>query len=245
MIVFMTLGLTASSRAKDLATFVDQNGQSQLKTAFNWFNGKISQVAKFSLRVCKINTRGQKCVGWSFNYSMSTLWKKQMEDSNIGPILNWKESGQRPFGASACESSPATRHYWNLWDSLIIKDGVLFRNFHLKDNSGSHQQFLVPQTMRSEIMQEMHKSLLSGHLGKKKTPEKTWQRFYWCGIWEEVSNWVAKCHSCGAIKLLGKTPKAPLGSMPIDGPMDRLSIDIMSPLPESDKGSEINTYIEC
>ena len=94
--------------------------------------------------------------------------------------------------------------------------------------------------MREEIMHEMHGSPLSGHLGKKKTREKLLQRFYWFGVREDTNAWVAKCHSCGAIKPPGKTPRAPLGVMPVGGPLDRLSTDIMGPLPESERG---NKYI--
>ena len=36
-------------------------------------------------------------------------------------------------------------------------------------------------------MYQMHNSLISGHLGKKKTREKTLQRFYWFGLREDMN----------------------------------------------------------
>ena len=57
-------------------------------------------------------------VGWSLSLSPAVLHKRQLDAPDIGPILGWKESGQRPFDPEVCASSPATRHYWNCWDLL-------------------------------------------------------------------------------------------------------------------------------
>ena len=51
-------------------------------------------------------------VGWSLSLNPVVLHQKQLDDPDIGPVLEWKESGQRPFGPEVCASSPATRHYW-------------------------------------------------------------------------------------------------------------------------------------
>jgi hypothetical protein len=39
--------------------------------------------------------------------------------------------------------------------------------------------FGTPQKLKNEILHQMHNSVLSGHLGKKKTKEKLSQRFFW------------------------------------------------------------------
>jgi hypothetical protein len=40
------------------------------------------------------------------------------------PLRSWKNK------------SPATRHYWHLWDAIEIREGLLFKKFHRKDNIG-------------------------------------------------------------------------------------------------------------
>ena len=164
----------------------------------------------------------------------------QLQDTDIAPILKWQEAGSRPFGAKVCESSPATRHYWNLWDSLEVRDGVLFRRFIKRDCSGTYLQFLVPAKLRSEILHQMHHAIFSGHLGKKKTREKTLQHFYWYGLREDTNNWVQGCDICGAVKTPPKSLRAPLGAMPVGAPMDRLGTDFLGPLPLTPRG---NRYI--
>ena len=83
--------------------------------------------------------------------------------------------------------SPATRHYWIIWDSLRLQDGILMKKFLKQDGTGEYQQFMVPRSMRREIQHQMHDSLISGHLGCKKTKQKILQRFYWYSLKDDVN----------------------------------------------------------
>lgn len=175
---------------------------------------------------------------WALPYTMSKLRVKQLDDPDIKPVLQWKESGTRPLSQTVGKASPATRHYWNLWNTLEIRDGVLFHKFQKKDGTGEYVQFLVPRAIRDEILHQMHDSILSGHLGRKKTKDKILQRFYWFGLKEDVYNYIARCHPCGEIKQPPKSMKAPLGSMMVGAPLDRLSTDVLGPLPETERGNK-------
>ena len=44
-------------------------------------------------------------------------------------------------------------------DQLVVREGVLYREYEEEGGSGSHQ----------EILQDMHGGVLGGHLGAKKT----------------------------------------------------------------------------
>ena len=187
-------------------------------------------------RCCRVTRNSGVC--WALPYSLTVLQKRQLQDSDIGPILRWKQNDEKPFGSPICAASPATRHYWCNWDRLEIRNGVLFREFHRRDATGCYLQFLVPRTLREEIIKQMHNCVLSGHLGAKKTREKLLQKFYWFGVREDVNNWVFCCDECGATKAPNKKPKAPLGSMPVGAPLDRLSTDVLGPLPESNRGNK-------
>ena len=157
-------------------------------------------------------------IGWSLSLNPAVLHQKQLDDPDIGPVLEWKESGQRPFGQEVCASSPATRHYWNCWDLLQIQDGMLMRCFMRCDATGDHMQFIVPRSLHNEILYHIHDSLLGGHLGQKKTREKVLQRFYWSSIREDCNNWVSKCDECAKVKHPPRKPHAPLGEMPVGAP---------------------------
>ena len=63
------------------------------------------------------------------SHTPAELHKKQLDDPDIGQVLKWKESGNRPFGPEVCSASAATRHCWNYWDMLQIENGSLMRHF--------------------------------------------------------------------------------------------------------------------
>ena len=52
-----------------------------------------------------LSKRTKAQVGWSLSLSPAVLCKKQLDGPDIGPILRWKKSSQRPFGPEVCASS--------------------------------------------------------------------------------------------------------------------------------------------
>ena len=176
-------------------------------------------------------------VGWGLSLNPAVLHKKQLEDPDIGPILKWKESSQRPFGLQVCASSPVTRHYWNCWALLQIQDGMLMCHFIRWDTMGDHLQFIVPRSLHNRVLHLVHDSLLGGHLGQKETRQKALQRFYWCGIREDCNNWVVKCDECAKVKHPLECPMHSWGDVSWC-PFDRLSTDILGPFPESTQGNK-------
>ena len=75
---------------------------------------------------------------------MSELRSKQLKDTDIAPLIKWKEDRKRPIGKEVSSSSPATCHYWLYLDALFLTDGVLFRKFMKRDGTGNFVQFIVP-----------------------------------------------------------------------------------------------------
>ncbi|CAC5368135.1 unnamed protein product [Mytilus coruscus] len=86
----------------------------------------------------------------------------------------------------------------------------------------------------------MHNSILSGHLGKKKTKAKLSQRYFWYEMREDIDIWISQCDICGANKPPHKSSRAPLGTMPVGAPLDRLTTDFLGPLPTT---SRCNKFI--
>ncbi|GBM11198.1 Retrovirus-related Pol polyprotein from transposon 297 [Araneus ventricosus] len=67
-------------------------------------------------------------------WSSSEVQKAQLEDPAIRPILERKlNSKDRPSWQEIAPESPATKRYWALWDSLHLKDGVLYRKWESDD----------------------------------------------------------------------------------------------------------------
>ena len=182
----------------------------------------------------------QSVVSWFQGRSALDLAKVQDEDPDIGPILRGKLSNTKPSSQEMTVRSPAARHYWIIWDSLVLQDGLLCKRYTKKDGTGQYLQFVVPSVMKKEVLYQMHDSLVSGHMGTKKTKEKTLQRFYWYALKEDISLYVQRCDTCAADKKPQKIPRAPMGSLQAGAPGDCIATDYIGPLPVTDRG---NRYI--
>lgn len=168
------------------------------------------------------------------------MQKLQKEDPDIRSILDAKIAGKRPSGQEMVTRSPAARHYWVLWDSLVISDGILFKKFLKRGGKGEFLQFIVPSSVKKEVLYQMHDSLVSGHLGCKKTKEKIIQRYYRYALKDDIGLYIQRCDICAADKNPAKIPRAPMGSLRTGAPGDCVATDYLGPLPVTDRG---NRYI--
>ena len=122
----------------------------------------------------------------------------------------------------------------------MLQDGLLCKQFEKKDGTGQYLWFIVPSAMKKEVLYKMHDSLVSGHMGCKKTKEKTMQHYYWYALKEDVGLYVQRCDTCSADKKPQKVPTAPMGSLQVGAPGDCVATDYLGPLPVTDRG---NRYI--
>ena len=200
----------------------------------------VKMVLNCSVKTRKQTNEEEGWTPWNGGYSRDQLCKLQEIDPDLGPLLKWKRDDVRPCPTEVEKTSAATRHYWHLWESIRIEDGLLFKQFHKRDGLGDYIQFLVPCEMKEEVLKNMHNSVMSGHLGKNKTKEKLVQRFYWYEMKEDIRIWISQCDICAANKPPQKSSRAPLGKMPVGGPIDRLATDLIGPLPITPRN---NRYI--
>ncbi|GBM09506.1 hypothetical protein AVEN_250170-1 [Araneus ventricosus] len=103
-------------------------------------------------------------------WSSCEIQKAQLEDPAIKPILEKKlNSAERPSWQEIAPESPATKRYWALWDSLHLKDGVLYRKWESDDGNSYRWQLILPKGGITEVLRETHDSASGGHFGVMKT----------------------------------------------------------------------------
>ena len=98
----------------------------------------------------------------------SEIRQLQLQDATIGPLLLAKEADQRPSQHTASSQSPAYRKLVQLWDQLIVTNGLLWRMFEDAEGGSFHPQLVVPRALRDNILQELHSGAAGGHLGSEK-----------------------------------------------------------------------------
>eukprot|EP00731_Ephydatia_muelleri_P003232 Em0001g3232a len=122
------------------------------------------------------------------------------------------------------------------WSKFFLEDGVLCRQ--AKSVKNPKTQTVIPKSLRALVFELLHSK--SGHLGVHKTLEKVKERFFWPGYEQDIREAVKKCEACQRRNTPVPVPQAPLGTIKSEYPFQRLSWDIMGPLPATSCG---NKYI--
>ncbi|KAJ8019320.1 hypothetical protein HOLleu_42137 [Holothuria leucospilota] len=63
------------------------------------------------------------------SWTSEELIAHQGDDPDLLPIIQGKAGQEKPPWESVSGGSKVLRHYWSQWDSLVLKDGLLFRRF--------------------------------------------------------------------------------------------------------------------
>ena len=167
--------------------------------------------------------------------------RAQRQDADIKHVLKWKENQDvKPEWKEISALSSAVKAYWVNWDLLTVRDGILVKRWESEDGSEVTWKTVLPRTLRPEVLTELHNSPTGGHLGVNKLLHKVQQRYYWVGLADDVRSWVRKCNTCAQTKNPPKKPLAPLQQYAVGAPLERVAMDIMGPLPKTDRG---NVYI--
>ena len=111
----------------------------------------------------------------------------------------------------------------------------MYRNF-TKGNKLT-LQLVIPESFREKVLRLAHETLMSGHLGIRKTMDRVLTEFFWPGVCGDVSRFCKSCAIRQRIIQKGRVTKVPLGKLPlIDTPFKRVAVDTVGPLePRSER----------
>ena len=180
----------------------------------------------------------QKSSTWAFGLSTEALTKAQIIDPVLEKVHEWVSAGSRPTREEAASLSPAQRCLWLNWESLRLVEGVMYYFWEgIKLRETTPLKLLVPAALKGEILHHCHNTLFAAHLGVRKTYERVRQRFYWYGMRSDIRQHIATCEACGKSKRAYRTYRAALADFRVGAPLDRVALDLMGPLPVTEKGN--------
>ena len=172
------------------------------------------------------------------NVGAQDIAKAQEMDSDIGHVMQWMKSGKgRPRWSEVATLSEVTKNCWAQWDSLCLRNNVLCRKWESSDGAITRLQMVLPKALREEVLIQLHNHPTGGHFGVKKTLEKVKEKFYWPHCRKDVTLWCSTCSECSSRKGPVTRQKARLGKYVVGAPLERVAIDVMSPLVRSTKGN--------
>ena len=127
----------------------------------------------------------------------------------------------------------------------MVRDGILYRDFVHADGSRKWLQVIVPAALRMELVRVAHDCPTGGHFGQRRTADQVQRRAYWPSWRQAVERCCRECEVCARVHR-GRPPRqGPLQPLDVNGPMDRLHIDLCGPFPRSDGKVYILTCVDA
>ncbi|GFW56443.1 retrovirus-related Pol polyprotein from transposon 412 [Trichonephila clavipes] len=120
-----------------------------------------------------------------------------MADPDKTPYEFMESSSNKPSWQDISHS-PTTKQYWALWNSLHLRNGVLYRKFESEDGKTFRWQLVLPRSRIPEVLKELHGSPTGGHFGVMKTLHRVRERFFWGKVRADVEQWCKSCDACSA-----------------------------------------------
>ena len=118
---------------------------------------------------------------------------------------------------------------------FIVVNGLLYKR-NKKEPTRPFK--VVKHNEIKTILYNLHSDPLAGHFGIDETFRRTALRYYWPQMFEDIRTYVQSCEEC---QRRGKpTRTEPLHPIKVGQPFDRIGMDIVGPLPTTERG---NKYI--
>ena len=160
------------------------------------------------------------------------------DDSTLGTVRSWLQSGSVPPWSACAGLSPELR-CWRLQlrNLSVDTEGRLWRR---RAPPSEASQLVVPIRERWDLIRRFHDSLFAGHLGVTCTVFRLQNRVYWPGIRGDVRTYIASCTIC----LAWKSPcprRAPMGHR-----WDRVAMDLLDMSVTTTKGNRyVLVMVDC
>ncbi|GFW01229.1 retrovirus-related Pol polyprotein from transposon 412 [Trichonephila clavipes] len=172
-------------------------------------------------------------------WSDEKVREDQMADPDIKPLIEFMESSSnKPSWQDISAYSPTTKQYWALWNSLHLRNGVLYRKFESEDGKTFRWQLVLPRSRIPEVLKELHGSPTGGHFGVMKTLHRVRERFFWGKVRADVEQWCKSCDACSARKGPKIRSRGKLHRYNVGAPFERIAFDILGPLPRTASGNK-------
>ena len=159
------------------------------------------------------------------------IWAAQSKDDGLSSIISQVVSGGEPDPTNIRQHTEEARILLAQWASLVVRDGILYRRFHLPDGTTQYLQVVLPARLRKAYIEQLHAEL--GHFGQAKTCAVVARRVYFPG-WRSYTNLVARnCAVCN-LHQRGRQPlrQTTLKPMREFRPMAVIHADQIGPLLE-------------
>ena len=184
-------------------------------------------------------TMGHPGNWWLPAMTPTELREAQQADPHVGRVCALLANDIRPPAHITQGATAETRSLLAQWPAVKMRDGLLVRELDVeRPYPHTRVQIVAPHSWRKRIFQALHASPQACHLGGERTYQQVRERFYWPGCSSAIRRWCHKCLVCARAKPGPGKGRAPLHQDTVSAPMERVAVDILGPLPETEEGYE-------
>ena len=183
-----------------------------------------------------VNEINQKQSDFIFPWTKESMKNAQRADSVISTVIYWVEQGSKPEWKDVSHLGKEVKSYLASWKNLTIEDGVLYRKCIENDSNESKHQLVIPVVYKQKLLFHYHDVKTGGHLGFSKMYSKIQAKYFWSEMKEDIILYVKTCLACQKKKSPPKSYCAPLQKYVVGVGFERIALDIMGPLIESNEG---------
>ena len=245
--------IMTAQRSNTRTQFLDKQNPSRStgsNTAQTWFGNGLQNAISNRFHVFAVQTRGQALPkppasrSWVTEspIDLKTIQAAQMQDPSISEAIKWVQQGHKCDWKHVSPESLDHKFLWSQFPQLSIVDGVLVRILENTDGQ-LLRQIIVPPTLRSVVLRLCHDTLTAGHFGQKKTLYQVKNRFLWHGVRKAVEIYCKGCDMCAKRKQSNHKIRAPMQLFQVGWPLERVSLDIAGPYPESRNGNKYTVVV--
>ena len=179
---------------------------------------------------------------WLRGWTLEELKMAQDEDGNIARFTAWKLSGlSRPDKQAVGICGREALWFYSYYNMLEVHNGLLYVAEPKREvKTSTVLRLVAPLPIRRQIFKQIHQARTGGHQGINNTISVVRRHFFWPGLYSDVRRWCQQCEGCARAKT-GESGRRARLVQDIPGmPMERMAVDLMGPLPRTERG---NLYI--
>jgi len=177
------------------------------------------------------------------DWSPEFLREQQLLDPDIHPVISWIEGQGRPAWDDVKPASPFQRSLWQQYESLIMRDGALYRIFHDSNGLAKYYQYVLPASLKVAFLELAHADS-AGHLKFTKCVSHVIQRAWWHTWRRDLKLFIDCCHVCSAYHRGAAPHQGNLKPMLLGGVAERWAIDLTGTHPLSNGFTYLFTAID-
>jgi hypothetical protein len=172
--------------------------------------------------------------------SMSIIDRQLMHEQQLDPTFG-------PLYQMVLDREEKEEHKGNESNITLSDTGLtqfvlvshVLHHIHMMNNrthiDQSILQVCLPESMRADILKEMHDAVFSGHLSTAKTYGRILHRYFWFGMYEDIKNYCESCVVCSRRKTPHRQGNIPMLSPQADrltqyGSCQCVALDVIGPI---------------